>query len=422
MSTEVLPVGITCNLGCTYCYETNLRDVNPAEKYDRKAVLASIEKLTSPYSLFGGEPLILRKEHLEELLSIACQRWGYSGVQTNGSLITDEHIALFQKYKTQVGISLDGPDELNDSRWAGNVEATRKQTAKTHAAIKKLVAAGMVPSLIVTLHAGNCSKERFPKFVAWIRELDALGIKYVNPHVMELDAQAHTLYLPQEELADRLIDLWNLQNELTTLKFSKFAEVLSLLQGDDQSATCHWHACDPLNTQAVTSIDHDGAASVCKRTFKGGQRWLPAEGTGYAASFAGHNGTRHHTRQLALYVTPQELGGCKDCEFFALCMGQCPGEGEGSDWRKRSSYCHVWKRLFAEGERRLKLMGIQPFSQWKDRRHIEQLMYELWAQNQNPSLAQMVKQYKDCTAKGMVPVPHGYHGDHGDSGPVSPAK
>lgn len=412
MSTEVLPVGITCNLGCTYCYETNLRDANPAEKYDRKAVLASIDKLTNPFSLFGGEPLILRLEHLEELLDIAHKRWGYSGLQTNGSLITDKHIELFKKYKTQVGISLDGPDELNDSRWAGTVEATRKQTAKTHAAIKNLVAAGIVPSLIVTLHAGNCAEDKFPKFVAWIRELDAMGIKYVNPHVMELDAKAHLLYLEQDTLADRLIDLWNLQNELTNVKFSKFQEVLSLLQGQDD-VTCHWHACDALNTQAVTSIDHDGAPSGCKRTYKGNQRWLPAEGTGYSAPFAGHAGTRHHTRQLALYVTPQEHGGCKDCQYWLLCMGQCPGEGEGSDWRKRSSYCRVWKRLFAEGERRLRFMGIEPFSQWKDRTHIEQLMYEMWTQHQSPSLGYLTKQYKDCTAKGMIPVPNGYHGDSG---------
>src|SRR3954469_6447285 len=101
MSTEVLPVGVTCNLRCNYCYEENLREVNPSEKYDREAVLASIAKLTDPFSLFGGEPLILHKTHLEELLKIAFERWGYSGVQTNGALITDEHIELFRKYNTQ---------------------------------------------------------------------------------------------------------------------------------------------------------------------------------------------------------------------------------------------------------------------------------------------------------------------------------
>lgn len=417
MSTEVLPVGITCNLGCTYCYETNLRDVNPSEKYQRENVLASIDKLKHPFSLFGGEPLILHKTHLEELLSIAYTRFGKSSIQTNGTLITDEHIELFKKYHTQVGISLDGPPELNDSRWAGTVEATKRTSERSMTAIRRLCEEAktnsrMLPSLIVTLHAGNCSQTVFPRFVAWLHELDDLGISYVNLHVMEMDAGAQTLYLPLSELSDRLIDLWN--EEFQTLKISKFDEVLKLLQGNDD-VTCHWHACDPLNTQAVQSIDYDGAPSVCKRTFKGAQRWLPAEGTGAPTENVGHTGARHHTRQLALYVTPQDVGGCKDCQYWMMCMGQCPGEGEHGDWRMRSSYCGVWKRLFAEGERRLRLLGIAPVSQWKDRKHLETLMYQMWVQNQSPSLKQLVEQYKDCTKKGMAPVPNGYHGDSGPS-------
>jgi uncharacterized protein len=417
MSTEVLPVGITCQLACHYCYETPLRDANPDERYNREAVLASIEKLQNPWSLFGGEPLVLHISHVDELLSLAHKRWGHSGVQTNGALITDAHIALFKKYKTQIGISLDGPDELNDSRWAGTLDATRRQTAKTQWAIERLCEAAkttphLLPSIIVTLHAGNCAKEVFPRFVEWIRKLDQLGITSVNPHVMELDAGAHKLYLNQDELCDRLVDLWNLQETLTNLKFTKFAEVLKLLRGDDDVA-CTWHACDPLNTAAVQSIDHTGAPSVCARTFKGAQRWLPAEGTGYSAPLVGHQGSRHHTRQIALYVTPQEHGGCKDCEFWLLCMGQCPGEGEHGDWRSRSSYCQTWKRLFAEGEKRLRAVGEQPFSQWKDRTHIEGLMYGMWVQGTNGSLSTLVKQHRECTAKGMIPVKGGYHGDSG---------
>lgn len=406
-----------------YCYEQNLRDVNPAEKYNREAVLAAIAKLKGPWSLFGGEPLILHKHHLDELLRLSFEKHKYSVIQTNGSLITDDHIEMFKKYKTQVGISLDGPDELNDTRWAGTLEATRRQTAKTHAAIKRLCEEAktkghehLLPSIIVTLQSGNCSADRFPRFVEWIRELDAMGIKHVNPHCMEEDHKAATVYLNQDELSDRLIDLWNLQEDLTQLRFTKFAEVLRLLEGDDEEVMCTWHACDPLNTSAVQSIDNTGAPSVCARTFKGSQRWLPAEGTGYNAPLVGHEGARHHTRQLALYVTPQEYGGCKDCPFWLTCLGQCPGEGIGQDWRQRSSYCPTWKRLFAEGEKRLRAIGKKPISQWKNRKHIEELMYQMWVQGSNTSLAKLVKQYNECTSKGMVPVPGGYHGD---SGPTS---
>lgn len=420
MSTEVLPVGVQCNLGCHYCYEGDLREVTKGqERYNREAVLKAIDTLENPWSLFGGEPLILNKKDLEELLMLSHKRWGKSQIQTNGSLITDDHIELFRKYKTWVGISLDGPDELNDSRWAGTLEATRKQTARTGAAIAKLAEASkkdsfLLPSLIVTCHAGNCSPERFPRFMDWFRELDAMGIRSVNLHVMERDHNSDPLYLPQRDVAMRLVDLWNLQEEFTNLRFTKFDEVLSLLQGDDENdVSCVWHACDPLNTAAVTSIDYDGAPSVCKRTFKGAKRWLPAEGTGYNATFIKHPGTRHRTRQLALYVTPQEYGGCKDCPFWVMCLGQCPGEGEGQDWRVRSHYCETWKILFAEGARRLRAIGKKPVCDMKDLKHIETLMYDMWVSHQHPSLKSLIKQHKECTAKGMKPVKGGYHGDSG---------
>jgi uncharacterized protein len=414
MSTEVLPVGITCNLKCTYCYEQPLRDENPVNRYKRDAVLKSIEKVTEAYTLFGGESLILPIEQVEELLRISFERFGSSGIQTNGVLITNAHIELFKKYKTGVGISLDGPDDLNDSRWAGTVDATRKQTARTLWAIQRMCELHITPSLIITLHAGNCAPEKFPRLKEWFRQLDALGISTVNLHPMELDAKADTLYMPQDELAERMIDLWNLQDEFKKLRFTKFQEILKLLQGQDDVA-CTWHACDPHATAAVQSILNDGTPGLCARVFKDGQKWLPAEGSGHAATQIGFPTKRYHERQLALYVTPQEVGGCKDCEFFLTCMGNCPGEGEHGDWRMRSHYCLTYKKLFTEGAKRLRAVGIKPICDWEHRKDLETKFIELWTKEQSPHLGPIVQEYKEMTAKGMIPVPGGYHGDHTDT-------
>lgn len=409
MSIEVLPVGITCQLNCTYCYQSSIRDLDPAQRYNREAVIAAIHKLDGQWSLFGGECLVLPLKDVDELLSLGFAKHGTTSLQTNGALITPAHIDVFKKYKTQVGISLDGPGELNDSRWAGTVDATRKQTAKTLWAIEALCEANLTPSLIITLHAGNASKDRFPWLMEWFRELDRMGIRHVNIHVMELDSDADTLYLPQDELSDRLIDLWNLQDELT-LKFSKFDEVLKLLQGNDK-VSCIWHACDPLNTAAVQAVDNHGEPSLCLRTVKDGKTWLPAEGSGHSAPLIGHPGTRYHERQLALYVTPQDVGGCKDCEYWMMCLGQCPGEGDNADVRNRSHYCLTWKKLFAEGARRLRKVGITPLSALPNRKHIETLMYDMWVQGKSPTLGEMMKQHNECISKGMKPVTGGYHGD-----------
>jgi uncharacterized protein len=410
MSIEVLPVGITCQLQCVYCYQTSLRDAEPSHRYHREAVLAAIDKLDGQWSLFGGEALILPLVQIDELLAKGFAKWGKTGLQTNGALITPAHIAVFEKYKTHVGISLDGPDELNDSRWAGTLDATRAQTARTHWSIQALCDAGRPPSLIITLHAGNASRERFPQLVQWFRTLDGMGITSINIHVMERDGSADTLYLSQDELSDRLIDLWNLQDELPHLRFTKFQEVLKLMKGEDD-VQCIWHACDPLNTQAVQAVTNDGTPTLCSRVFKDGKTWLPAEGSGRTAPLIGHPGTRMHIRQLALAVTPQEHGGCQDCPYWMACLGNCPGEGEQSDWRMRSHYCFTYKKLFAEAAKRLRAVGIKPLPDWEHRKDLEAQMHALFAAGQAASLGALAKEYNGYTAKGMVRVPNGWHGD-----------
>lgn len=431
MSIEVRPVGVTCQLACTYCYEEGMRQEQRHHRYDRQAVLSAIDKLQSSqyFSLFGGECLILPLKDIEELLSISYKKFGRSGLQTNGALITPEHIEVFAKYKTHVGISLDGPDELNDSRWAGTLDATRKQTERTHWAIRALVNKSkeyehLLPSLIITLHAGNCSAERFPRFVEWLYELDSMGIRYINLHLMEMDYKADTLYLPQEEIADRLIDIWNISHTFKNLKISKFEEILKLLQGDTNNVVCHWKPCDPWNTASVQGIENDGSTSHCSRTNKDGKNWLPAEGSGVKdqyAQFLNHPGAAHFERQLALYVTPQEYGGCQDCQYWLMCFGQCPGEGEKSgdstgDWRKRSTYCAAFKKLFAEGERRLKLVNITPLSEHPNRRRMETELYQLWSNNQRADAYTVLNPSNNTFRGNAHGDGHGdAHGDHTDA-------
>ncbi len=418
MGVEVRARGTDCDLACTYCYENDIRTRTPRHAYNREAVLKAIEKTDSPFTLFGGEPLLLPLKDLDELLGLAFKRHGSSGMQTNGVRISPEHIEMFKKYRTHIGISLDGPVELNDGRWAGTQETTRIKSERTHWSIRTLCEAAktcrsLLPSLIVTLHAGNVSKEHFPTFVKWLYELDVMGIQCINAHVMELDSKADTLYLPQEELADRLIDLWNEQDHWENLRITKFAEVLKLMQGADD-VVCTWRMCDPHNTSAVQGIEGDGSPSLCSRVHKDGVNWLPAEGSGHAADFIGHPGKRYHERQLALYVTPQENGGCKGCEYFLACGGQCPGEGEDGDWRRRTHYCYTYKRLFEEASKRLRAVGIKPLGDWKHRPELEQQMYNLWTTGQSPTLGAITKEYKEHTTLGHVPVPGGWHGDHQD--------
>ena len=126
MGVELRPLGVRCNIQCQYCYQNPQRDagnLNPS--YDLDLMKAAIKAEGGPFALFGGEPLLVPERDLEELWSWGLQQFGQNTVQTNGTLINDEHVRMFHAYKVAVGISIDGPGELNDVRWEGTLEKTR---------------------------------------------------------------------------------------------------------------------------------------------------------------------------------------------------------------------------------------------------------------------------------------------------------
>ena len=90
MSVELRPLGVACNIQCQYCYQNPVRDAgNVPRSYDLDKMKAAIEAEGGPFSLFGGEPLLVPIADLEELWSWGLERYGHNSLQTNGTLITD---------------------------------------------------------------------------------------------------------------------------------------------------------------------------------------------------------------------------------------------------------------------------------------------------------------------------------------------
>lgn len=368
MTVEVTPLGVACQLACTYCYQTPMRDAGNigASAYDMEAMKAALRAQGSPFTVFGGESLLVPIPDLEELFTLGLElyekrratgaRVGQpNAVQTNGALITDEHVALFKKYNVHVGFSLDGPGDLNDARWAGSVEKTRLATDRSQTALERLLEEGVGTSLILTLHRGNVgTPERFARVVAWLKDLDERGLQSARLHILEVENETieRALTLSPSENAEIMNAFAAL--ELPTLHFDVFADIATVLTDPRADVTCTWSPCDPYTTSAVQGIGGHGEKSNCGRTNKQGVAWVKAD-------------VASHERQWALYNTPQEHGGCQGCRFFLQCKGQCPGTAIDGDWRNRSRDCLTWKTLLEQQERLLLDRGIIPQSVGPDR-------------------------------------------------------
>lgn len=377
MTVELRPLGVKCNIQCQYCYQNPQRDAgNVLHTYDLEKMKAAIEKDSGGFILFGGEALLVPEEDLEALWSWGLQKYGHNAIQTNGTLINDNHIRMFKQYKVHVGISVDGPGEFNDARWAGSLERTRQGTARTHAAIERLCRESIPPSVIVTLHRCNATRDKLPVMHDWFRHLQSIGVPAVRLHILEVenDAIRRKYVLTTEENLEAFLSFLALEKELTTLRLDVFEDMRNLLLGTDKNTTCVWNACDPFTTHAVQGVEGNGQRSNCGRTNKDGIDFTKA-------------GTEGFERYLALYHTPQEHGGCKGCRFFLMCKGQCPGTAIDGDWRNRTEYCEVWKTLYRHLEEHMLDQGLSPISERPDRRQLEQVVLDAWTRGQNTTIS-----------------------------------
>jgi uncharacterized protein len=381
MSVELRPLGVKCNIQCQYCYQNPQRDAgNVLHSYSMERMKAGIEKAGGGFTLFGGEPLMIPEKDLEELWSWGFQKYGSNNIQTNGTLINDNHIRMFKEYRVHVGISVDGPGELNDVRWAGSLEYTRKATAKTHAAIERLCRQGIPPSLIITLHRNNATYDKLAMMHSWLRHLEHMGITFARLHILEVENESirKKYALSTEENLEAFLSFAKLEEELTTLKLDLFQDMRNLLRGQDEKTTCIWNACDPYTTHAVQGVEGNGQRSNCGRTNKDGVDFTKSSTEGFE-------------RYLALYHTPQEHGGCKACRFFLMCKGQCPGTAIDGDWRNRTEHCEVWKGLYQYFEKQMIEKELTPLSVSPARKRLEKFFLNTWATGHNTTIANALK-------------------------------
>jgi len=378
MTIEYLPAGIKCNLKCTYCYQEPMRDAgNFSAPLDFARVRKALDRTGSDFALFGGEPLLSSMEHLDEVFAYGYEKHKKNGIQTNGLLITPAHIDLFKKYNVQVGVSIDGPDSLNRAR------STDYETDCIINNIRDLTCERVSTSLIVTIHLLNYRE--IDRLLYFFSEMESYGIKWINLHNLEVDNQEtdESLYLGNDMNFDAFSRIYDYSKggEVT---FQPFLDINNLLTKTKPQTSCIWGACDPITTPAVHGVDASGNLTNCGRTNKDGINYLKASGVSSTE------------RYQALARTHWDHGGCKDCDYFFVCKGQCPGTAIDGDWRNRTQDCEFWWSLIAYQRLDLVKNGVEVLDLDKANRDFLQAM------------------------EGNVDYPHGdsphgdSHGDHTD--------
>lgn len=125
IKTMYLCVTNCCNLGCSYCFINNQKKNNSnMDNMNEEIALLSLEKyaeylrinnFSGKVVFYGGEPLI-KWNLIKKCVEISRERkYPISfSIITNGTLLEEKMINFFKENNVNIGISIDGPKEIND--------------------------------------------------------------------------------------------------------------------------------------------------------------------------------------------------------------------------------------------------------------------------------------------------------------------
>ena len=328
---------LDCNMKCAYCYEHDTRSLGRHRYYDIDAMMKTARELyeatRDDICVHGGECLLMAKQDLERFLRESYRICGRSSLQTNASLIDDEHIRMFKKYKTSVGVSIDGPWPLNRGR------SDEAGTNRIIANIARLKEAGVSVGHIIVLSKFNATEELRPQLKGFMITLKGMGLNGGRLNFVEARPD---MELSPEEAKEAYVDLTDFILSEPGLQYQPFRDIVDNLCGFGLG-TCIFTQCDFYATQAGKAVMGDGSLSSCLKTAKDGVPFIQAK-------------EKTTTRYDILKTVPKEDGGCGGCRYWRICYGGCPSAAENDDWRNKSRYCEAFHATYELIEKRLKAL------------------------------------------------------------------
>jgi uncharacterized protein len=413
---------LSCNGLCGNCYENKIRSTaGPVEDLNLDKALDLIraeaakpknQRCNAP-CLHGGEPLLLPIDKIERFLGVVFDGWGQTSVQTNGTILTAPLIELFKRYKTNIGVSIDGDTAaLNRGRWnAGGLtdEQIQKKTDLVIDNIRTLRDAGISVSVIALLRRHNATAERIDNFIRFLRRMGTeFGIRDIrtNPVIGFIDEFKDEELKPVElEVAySAILDALLLTPGVPS--WLPYRDIIDLTMGH-RNATCNFIGCDPWHTISEQPISAAGYIGTCLKV-----------GGSQDGVFSMSADCKSFEREKFLRQLPMAENGCSGCRYWIACHGGCPGEGADGDYRNHSRFCGAIQGIFSYAEYRLKLIFPNlktafDFGAQGSVGPLRSISKSAW-QRQHAMTDAEVAELKAAPAAG---APTGGHGDspHGDS-------
>lgn len=367
ISTVVVKVASRCNLSCSYCYMYEHPDQTWKEQptfidIDTIHILATrLREYVQARQLkqflvvaHGGEPLLLGHEKLRQFFSILQKSFQgietnvKMGIQTNGTLVNDDIVQVFQDFEIRAGVSIDGPQAWNDIH---RIDHRGDGTfSRIIAGVEKL----RNPKIGGSVFGGflTVANPKIPphELLAFFERLNTTSVDFLLPD-FNFDTFPYNEYPPGTfgRWLVSLFDCWLASTNKIEIRL--FQVLMKFLLGGATGYDSIGSASD-----GVLVVETDGtyhALDVLKTTYHGATK------TGM--SLASHSIQEVETLPLVMALSAKKFSAsqkCIDCNLFPACGGgYLPhrySQAKGFD--RESVYCedltilieHIHSRLSTE--------------------------------------------------------------------------
>lgn len=325
----VKPVGARCNLNCSYCYYHENLDISVVvpggimsdevlERYIRQHIGASTEPEIF-FSWHGGEPTLagldfFRKAVTFQKAHMTADRTIRNGIQTNGTLITDEWGRFLSREGFYAGVSVDGPEKYHNlARTRTGGKGTFKEVIRGLEILKR----HNVPhELLCVVSNHNVSAPL--EIYGFLRDLGTSYLTFL-PLVKETAAgsgratQASVRPIDFGKFLATIFDEW-LKEDIGTVKVQIFEEALRTAFRQEHTLCIFKPVCG-----SVPAVEMNGDFYSCDHFVTQAHRIGNINDSTLASLL-------DDPRQKAFgeakkHTLPRY---CLDCEVLDMCNGECP--------------------------------------------------------------------------------------------------
>ena len=350
-SLLIKPASAVCNLDCEYCFYLD-RAADPYSALPgRRMSLETLERLVDTYLFYsypnsvfafqGGEPTLAGLPFFEKLVELQqrCGRGGQSvsnALQTNAVLLDKAWCELFRSYNWLLGVSLDGPEEVNDLyRYNKERRGTWRRVMES---IELLQANKVEFNILCVLNTANVDKPK--ELYRFYRKLGIDNLQFIplaefdgagNPLPFTITADQYGRFLRE------VFELWWPERRKVRIRF--FDNLAEALAGQ-KPGTCTMHeTCD-----SYVVVEYNGDIYPCdffvESPWKLGN--INVDSWGEIA-----RRTRRYSFASKKTLAHPE---CQVCEYQSVCHGGCPKFRHGPNRRFEDLdyFCSAYKMIFAK--------------------------------------------------------------------------